>query len=182
MNSESTYYELLANTILPKWNILVNEIDTLYENNQFEFDPENQNENNFVVNSEAYQKEFQIDATFYEWDYANDRLDTLYTKHNISNNLKNSNILRYTTVCEHFGQPKMTKSKDLKKETTTKQIGCMWQKNIAFTKEITDDVKFFVTKMNCSLQQIYKALEEKYFVKVYIPILQQVIQRFRSNL
>ncbi|CAG8808547.1 8306_t:CDS:2, partial [Racocetra persica] len=38
-----------------------------------------------------------------------------------------------------------------------------FQENIAFTKEMTDDVEFFVTKMNCSPQQIRKALEEKYF-------------------
>ncbi|CAG8496689.1 1_t:CDS:2 [Racocetra persica] len=111
-------------------------------------------------------------------------------------------------VCEHFGQPEMTKSKDPKKETTTKRIGCTWQinlsypekenpnkivyiaklinehknhdlnqarynfqKNIAFTKEMIDDP-----------QQIHKALEEKYFVKVYMPILRQVIQRFRPKL
>ncbi|CAG8728027.1 8417_t:CDS:2, partial [Racocetra persica] len=89
--------------------------------------------------------------------------------------------------CEHFGQSEMTKSKDPKKETTTKRIGCTWQinlscpekenpnkivyiaklvneyknhdfnqarynfqENIAFTKEITNDIEFFVTKMNCS--------------------------------
>ncbi|CAG8824656.1 17432_t:CDS:2, partial [Gigaspora margarita] len=36
--------------------------------------------------------------------------------------------------------------------------------------------------MNCSPKQIHKALEEKYFVKVYMPILRQVIQRFRPKL
>ncbi|CAG8585758.1 19660_t:CDS:2, partial [Gigaspora rosea] len=45
-------------------NDIVNGVDTLYENNQFEFDLGNQNENNFVVNSETYQEEFQTDATF----------------------------------------------------------------------------------------------------------------------
>ncbi|CAG8678934.1 7502_t:CDS:2 [Gigaspora margarita] len=156
---------------------MVNGVDTLYKNNQFEFDLGNQNENNFVINSEAYQEEFQMDATFHEWD-ADDRLDTLYTEHDISNNvlyqnicerndienfehnqhyelqLKNNDIRRRTIVCKHFELPETTKSKDSKKETTTKQIGVHgnehknhdlnqarynFQKNIAFTKEMTDD-------------------------------------------
>ncbi|CAG8600364.1 11076_t:CDS:2, partial [Gigaspora rosea] len=94
MNPESTYNELLANTMLPECDNMVNGIDTLYKNNQFEFDLGNQNENNFVVNSEAYQEEFQTDATFHEWDYANDRLDTLYTEHDISNNDKYDEFIR----------------------------------------------------------------------------------------
>ncbi|CAG8798344.1 6406_t:CDS:2, partial [Racocetra persica] len=96
--------------------------------------------------------------------------------------------------CEHFRQPEATKSKNQKKETTTKRVGYTWQinlscpekenpnkENVAFTKEIIEDVKFFVTKMNCNPQQIRKALEEKYYVKVYMPVLWQVIQRFRSK-
>ncbi|CAG8824655.1 17431_t:CDS:2, partial [Gigaspora margarita] len=157
MNPKSTYDELLANTMLPKWNNMVNGVDTLYKNNQFEFDLGNQNENNFVVNSEVYQKEFQTDATFCEWDYVDDRLDTLILNmtllqvgmvfldwnHAMSEikkyekrqgfktrlycieKLKNSDIQRRTIVCEHFGQPETTKSKDPKKEITTKQIGYM---------------------------------------------------------
>ena len=53
---------------------------------------------------------------------------------------------------------------------------------MAFTTEMTEDVKFFVTKMNCSPQQIRKVLEEKYFAKIYMPVLRQVIQRFRPKL
>ncbi|CAG8822999.1 16636_t:CDS:1, partial [Racocetra persica] len=56
-----------------------------------------------------------------------------------------------------------------------------FQENVAFTKEMIEDVKFFVTKMNCNPQQIRKALEEKYYVKVYMPVLRQVIQRFRPK-
>ena len=133
--------------------------------------------------------------------------------------MKNGEVRRRTMVCEHFGHFEATKSKDPKKETTTKRVGCIWQinlscpekdnpnklvyvaklinehknhnldqarynfqENIIFITEITEDVKFFETKMNCSPQQIHKALEEKYFVKVYMPVLQQVIQRFRPRL
>ncbi|CAG8504831.1 2444_t:CDS:2 [Scutellospora calospora] len=68
----------------------VNGVNTLYENNQFAFGG-NQNENNFAVNSEVYQKEFQADATFCAWDYVDDRPDALYNnnyaEHDIRNNV-----------------------------------------------------------------------------------------------
>ena len=122
--------------------------------------------------------------------------------------LKNEEVRRCMLVCEHFGHLEATKSKDSRKETTTKRVECIWQinlsclekdnphklvyvaklinehknhdldqarynfqENITFTMEMTEDVKFFVTKMNCSPQQIRKALEEKYFVKAYMPVL-----------
>ncbi|CAG8630313.1 24439_t:CDS:2 [Gigaspora margarita] len=81
------------------WCSTINEVDisndgqinTLYENSQFEFDLGNQNENNFVGNLEAYQEEFQVAATFREWNYVDNRLDTLYNsnyaEHDISNNV-----------------------------------------------------------------------------------------------
>ncbi|RIB10344.1 hypothetical protein C2G38_2206398 [Gigaspora rosea] len=209
MNPESTYNELLANTMLPEWDNMVNGVDTLYKNNQFEFNLGNQNENNFVVNSEAYQEEFQMDATFHEWDYVDDRFDTLYTEHDISNNvlyqnayerndienfehnqhhelqvgmmfldwnhaiseikkyekrqgfkprlyhiekLKNSDIRRRTIVGKHFGQPEMTKSKDPKKETTTKQIGCTWQVNLSCLEKENPNKIVYIAKLLANIK------------------------------
>ncbi|CAG8843968.1 24203_t:CDS:1, partial [Gigaspora margarita] len=33
--------------------------------------------------------------------------------------------------CEHFGQPEITKSKNPKKETMSKRVGCTWQINLS---------------------------------------------------
>ncbi|CAG8824579.1 583_t:CDS:2, partial [Cetraspora pellucida] len=108
---------------------------------------------------------------------------------------KNSDIRRCTLVCEHFGQPEITKSKDPKKETTSKHIGFdehknhdldllhyNFQENIEFTTEMIQNVEFYVKTMNCSPQQVCKALEEKYFIKIYMPVLHRVIQQFRPKL
>ncbi|CAG8590718.1 37686_t:CDS:2 [Gigaspora margarita] len=45
------------------------------------------------------------------------------------------------------------------------------KENLEFTINMVKDVEFYVTKMNCSPQQICKALEEKYLVKIYMPVL-----------
>ncbi|CAG8844849.1 33730_t:CDS:2, partial [Gigaspora margarita] len=130
----------------------------------------------------------------------------------------NNIIRRRTLVCEYFGQPEATKSKDKKKKTTSKHVGCIWQINLScpeknnlhkvvyvtklidehknytfdhahydfqesleFIVDMINDIEFFITKMNCSPQQIRKALEEKHSVKIYMPVLHWVIQQFRSK-
>ncbi|CAG8833232.1 37377_t:CDS:2, partial [Gigaspora margarita] len=264
-NPESTYYKKVpANIMISGWNNMINKVNMLYENNQFDVRNQFESKNNFIVNSGSYLEELPI---FRNWNYKDNRFSELYTnKHtkydiisdtlypnecnmNIENNqyyelqvgkmflnwdyamselkqyekregfrshfyytkkLDNGDIQRYTIVCEHFGQPKATKSKNPKKETMTKCIEYMWQinllcpkkdnplktiyiaklvnehknhdldqahynfqENIAFTKEMTEDVEFF---------QIHKALKEKYSVKVYMQVLQQVIQQFHPKL
>ncbi|CAG8774295.1 9681_t:CDS:2 [Gigaspora margarita] len=128
---------------------------------------------------------------FLNWDYAMKEIEKYGSKQGFkircyhverSNNI----IRRRTLVCEHFGQPEATKSKDKKKETTSKRIGCIWQINLScpkknnshkesleFTVDMINDIEFFVTKMNCSPQQIHKALEKKHSVKIYMPVLYQ---------
>ncbi|CAG8783329.1 8153_t:CDS:2, partial [Cetraspora pellucida] len=56
-----------------------------------------------------------------------------------------------------------------------------FQESLEFTTDMVNDVEFFVTKMNCSPQQIHKALEEKYCVKIYMLVLHRIIWRFRSK-
>ncbi|CAG8854201.1 17462_t:CDS:1, partial [Gigaspora margarita] len=168
-------------------------------------------------------EELRENKIFLDWDYAMMEVEKYGSKQGFkircyrverSNNI----IRRRTLVCEHFGQPEATKSKDKKKETTSKRVGCIWQINLScpeknnphkvvyvtklidehknhtlnrahydfqesleFTVDMIKDVEFFVTKMNCSPQQIRKALEEKHSVKIYMPVLHRVIRRFRSK-
>ncbi|CAG8480172.1 10458_t:CDS:2 [Scutellospora calospora] len=56
-----------------------------------------------------------------------------------------------------------------------------FRESLEFTVDMIKEVEFFVTKMKYSSQQIYKALEENYSVKIYIPVLYWVIQQFRSK-
>ncbi|CAG8856565.1 16116_t:CDS:2, partial [Gigaspora margarita] len=48
-----------------------------------------------------------------------------------------------------------------------------FQESLEFTADMVRDVEFYMRKMNCSPQQICKALEEKYSVKVNMPVLYQ---------
>ncbi|CAG8551943.1 34252_t:CDS:2 [Racocetra persica] len=98
-----------------------------------------------------------------------------YEEYAVNDNALQGEELRRTLVCEHFGQPEATKSKGKKKKTTSKH------ESLEFMVDMIKDVEFFVTKMNCSPQQIHKALEEKYSVKIFMPVLYRVIQRFRSK-
>ncbi|CAG8798446.1 44902_t:CDS:2 [Gigaspora margarita] len=161
---------------------------------QTELDSNNDNEN------DQYE-ELREGLMFHNWNHAVNEVD------------------KCTIVCEHFGRPESTKSKDSNKETTSKHIECTWQinllcpkrnnsnkivyvaklvneyknhkldfarynfhDNIAFTTEMIEDVEFFVKKMNCNSQQICRAIEEKYFVKVYMQVLIPIIQQFCSKL
>ncbi|CAG8844863.1 7615_t:CDS:2, partial [Racocetra persica] len=98
-------------------------------------------------------------------------------------------------VCEHFGQPEATKSKDQKKKTTTKRVGYTWQINLSCPEKKNPNKVIYISKLinkhqnheldqaryNFQENQIRKALEEKYYVKVYMPVLRQVIQQFHPK-
>ncbi|CAG8840854.1 43166_t:CDS:2, partial [Gigaspora margarita] len=90
-------------------------------------------------------------------------------------------IRRCMLVCEHYGKPDVTKSKDPKKETTSKRkhknhkldrVHFNFQESLEFTMDMVRDIEFYVRKMNCSSQQIRKALEEK-----YSPSIQRIIEK-----
>ncbi|CAG8845650.1 33180_t:CDS:1, partial [Racocetra persica] len=50
-------------------------------------------------------------------------------------------------ICEHFGQPEATKSKDSKKETTTKRVGCTWQINLSCPKKENPNKVVYISKL-----------------------------------
>ncbi|CAG8847721.1 30678_t:CDS:1, partial [Racocetra persica] len=49
--------------------------------------------------------------------------------------------------CEHFGQPDATKSKDQKKETTTKRVGCTWQINLLCPEKENPNKAVYISKL-----------------------------------
>ncbi|CAG8852538.1 44557_t:CDS:1, partial [Gigaspora margarita] len=195
------------------WDHTVNEYsinsNVLNNMNQVEYEA-NSIEN---IESNIYE-ELQEGMSFRNWNHAIEEIEKYEKRHGFRmrcyciEKFKNGDIRRRTIVCEHYEQPKVTKSKDPKKEATFKHVGYTWQinlscperenphkiiyitklvnehknhnldkalydfrENIKFTLAMINDVKFFVKKMNCNPQQIRKALEEKYFTKVYIPVL-----------
>ncbi|CAG8584903.1 9948_t:CDS:2 [Cetraspora pellucida] len=65
----------------------------------------------------------------------------------------------------------VTKLIDEHKNHTLDHAHYDFQESLEFTVDMIKDVEFFVTKINCSSQQIHKALEEKYSVKIFMPVL-----------
>ncbi|CAG8810810.1 9849_t:CDS:2, partial [Gigaspora margarita] len=61
------------------------------EENDFDFESQNKMENNFIVNSGAYQ-ELQTNATFCNWNYVNNEFDVLHNNNNVEFNVS-SNVL-----------------------------------------------------------------------------------------
>ena len=226
MNPRGAYHEEFRdNATFREWDYVDNIFDTLYNNSQavdvsigsnaLNDTNKTDNEKNEIENLEGHQHyELQESLMFHNWEHAMNEIKKYEKREGFRTRcyriekLKNGEVRRRTLVCEYFGHLEATKSKDPRKETTTKRVGCIqqinlscpekdnphkliyvaklinehknhdldqvcynFQKNITFTTEMTEDVKFFVTKMNCSPQQIRKALEEKYFVKVYMPVL-----------
>ncbi|CAG8737998.1 13290_t:CDS:2, partial [Cetraspora pellucida] len=156
MSSErGTYHEEFQdNATFRKWDCMDNIFDALYNNSQVvdistsSNVPNNMNQTDYkkkeMENLEGHQHyELQEGLMFHNW------------KHAMNEIKKYEKRKGFRTCCYHIEK--------LKNE----------EKNITFTTEMTKDIKFFVTKINCSPQQICKALEEKYFVKVYMPVLRQ---------
>ncbi|CAG8725732.1 23632_t:CDS:2, partial [Cetraspora pellucida] len=155
--------------------------------------------------TEDANNDYEIQKVFNSWDVAIEEIEKYAcrkgfgTRHLRVKKLENSDVRRCTIVCEHFGCPKQTKSKNLQNKTTSKCIGCTWQINIScpekenpyrliyitkivdkhknyelnllyytfqeslkFSEKMLKDIEFYMKKMNCSPQQIRKALEESY--------------------
>ncbi|CAG8705123.1 22185_t:CDS:2, partial [Cetraspora pellucida] len=213
MNSESTYYEdAQTNMASWDWNLIANRIDELCKNyqNDNEFDIlYNNNHVKFNVSSNVL---CNITQNKYECnnveDVENNRYSELreevkrYEKeqgfrmccYHVEKS-KNGDIQRCMLVCEHFGQPEIMKSKDPKKKTTSKCIGCTWQINLSCLEKENPHKIIYITKLvdehkNHDLDlsrynfqeniefttemiqdQVRKALEEKYFIKIYMPVL-----------
>ncbi|CAG8738658.1 3151_t:CDS:2, partial [Racocetra persica] len=101
-------------------------------------------------------------------------------------------INKGTQVCEHYGQPESTKSKDTEKETTSKRIGCIWQINLSCLEKNNPYKIVYVTKLidehkNHSLDRArYQFRENLKFTvnmakEIYMPVLHRIIQRFRPK-
>ncbi|CAG8639483.1 11721_t:CDS:2, partial [Racocetra persica] len=67
----------------------------------------------------------------------------------------------------------VTKLIDEHKNHSLDRARYQFRENLEFIVNMAKEIKFFVTKMNCSPQQIRKALEKKYSVKIYMPVLHQ---------
>ncbi|CAG8794878.1 14928_t:CDS:2, partial [Cetraspora pellucida] len=61
--------------------------------------------------------------------------------------LENGDVQRCTIVCEHFGCPEQTKSKNSQNKTTSKHIGCTWQINISYPEKENPHRLIYVTKI-----------------------------------
>ncbi|CAG8798567.1 24586_t:CDS:2 [Cetraspora pellucida] len=159
--------------------------------------------------------DYEIQKVFNSWDVAIEEIEKYAcrkgfgTRRLYVEKLENGDVQRHTIVCEHFGCPEQTKSKNPQNKTTSKCIGCTWQINISclekenpyrliyvtkivdkhknhelnlpyrtfqesfkFSEKMLKNIEFYVKKMNCSLQQICKALEESYpEYTIYMPVL-----------
>ncbi|CAG8720578.1 2240_t:CDS:2 [Gigaspora margarita] len=187
-------------------DILYNTNQTRYENDDMMNYEDTQHENIIendrfqLINKDPQSEELRMNIVFRSWDHTINEIESM----------GRDKDLRCIATS--------TKSKDQKKETTSKCIGCTWQinlscleknnsnkiiyitklvkehknhdldhkyfefwENLEVTLDMVKDVEFYLTKMNCSPQQIRKALEEKYSVKIYMPVLHWVIKRFHSK-
>ncbi|CAG8796209.1 43785_t:CDS:2, partial [Gigaspora margarita] len=158
--------------------------NALYDSNQVTFGTLYSNQPDFdMYNNIEYKSNYSKDIN-------NSMINLEDTQHrDIIENESSDCIRRCTLVCEHYRKPDATKSKDSKKKTTSKHVGYIWQINLSclekdnphkmesleFTTNMVRDVEFYVRKMNCSSQQIHKALEKKYSVKVYMPVLHRAL-------
>ncbi|CAG8853100.1 39696_t:CDS:2, partial [Gigaspora margarita] len=114
---------------------------TLYSN-QPDFDIHNDVEyesdypDNSMINLEGAQhgdiienknEELKVYVMFRDWDYAMTKIEKYRKRQGFKTRCycvdRSSNcIRRRMLVCEHYGKPDMTKSKDPKKETTSKRV------------------------------------------------------------
>ncbi|CAG8823037.1 21921_t:CDS:1, partial [Gigaspora margarita] len=105
-----------------------------------------------LINKGAQGEELQENKIFLNWNYTMKEVEKYGSKQGFkiccycverSNNI----IRRRTLVCEHFSQPEATKSKDKKKETTSKRIGCIWQINLSCPEKNNPHKVVYVTKL-----------------------------------
>ncbi|CAG8570491.1 5471_t:CDS:2 [Scutellospora calospora] len=122
--------------------------NALYDNNQ------PKNKSNDAINFEGANYENTIDQ---EWSYiVDDHAMNEIEKYGKKQGFKtccyyveksNNCIQRCMLVCEHYRKPEATKSKDLKKETTSKCIGCTWQINLLCSEKNNPHKIVYITKL-----------------------------------
>ncbi|CAG8772087.1 4171_t:CDS:2, partial [Gigaspora margarita] len=166
--------------------------NVLNNTNQVEYEA-NSIEN---IESNIYE-ELQEGMSFHDWNYAMEEIEKYKKRHGFRmrcyhiKKFKNGDIRRRTIVCEHYRQPEVTKSKDPKKEATSKHVGCIWQINLSCSERKNPYKIIYITKLvnkhknhnlDKALYNFRENMEGKYFTKVYMPVLQRVIQQFRPKL
>ncbi|CAG8599363.1 42117_t:CDS:2, partial [Gigaspora margarita] len=123
--------------------------DTLY-NSQTQFgavsnalyDDDNKNnyENNDIVDYEG------------DWNYVMKEVKKYRSKRGFNIccyhvERSNSTIQRRTLVCEYYGQPEATKSKNPKKVTISKHVGYTWHINLSYPEKNNSHKVVYITKL-----------------------------------
>ncbi|CAG8677684.1 22495_t:CDS:2, partial [Racocetra persica] len=141
--------------------------------------------------TEDVNDDYEIQKVFNSWDVAIEEIEKYARRKGFGTRrlrvekLDNGDVQRHTIVYEHFGCPEQMKSKNSQNKTTSKHIGFdkhknhelnppyrNFQESLKFSEKMLKDIEFYVKKMNCSPQQICKALEESYPEHtIYMPML-----------
>ncbi|CAG8837557.1 8164_t:CDS:1, partial [Cetraspora pellucida] len=160
MNSGGAYHEeFQENATFCEWNYVDNIFGALYDDNQaIDISSNalnNMNQSNYDMENPENDRryELQVGMVFSDWEHAMNELrkyekrEGFRTRCYRIEKFKNGDIRRRTMVCKHFGQPEATKSKDQKKETTIKRVGCTWQINLSCPEKEKPNKVVYISKL-----------------------------------
>ncbi|CAG8748571.1 18927_t:CDS:2, partial [Racocetra persica] len=130
--------------------------------------------------TEDANDDYKIQKVFNSWDVAIEEIEKYACRKGFGTRrlrvekLDNSDIRRYTIVCEHFDRPEQTKNKNPQNKTTSKRIGFdknknhelnppyrTFQESLKFSEKMFKDIEFYVKKMNCKIQRFCPKLRDQ---------------------